>query len=324
MNRNAQLGAFAAVVVVAAAAVIYFFALDGKGAGPGGGSDARSKERAALFWKGMKAVPGATVKDGTAVSGSGKEALIMRNYEVTLDLSKIGRQSGKLVLRFGEINIRKFDWESQKAGKSPKWADLTLNNIVIPKEGLPPQAQMGLTMVGVGDINIGVVYRYSFDDKTRTLDVADVSLEVKKLAVFNFKGKVFNFDLNAMSGTSYADPKRQNEAMQKALAGASIGKFALVATNKGLVEKIISTMATFRGGKPEAFKAGIVAQMEKALERAPNQIAKDAMTAAIAFIKNPKSLIVAIAPDKPVPVSELIGASPDAIREKLKLTFTAK
>ena len=324
MNRNAQIGAVAAIVVVGAAALIYFFVLGGQGGAPGGGSDAQARERAAIFWKGLKAIPAATVKDGAAVTGSGKESLIMRDYEVTMDLGKLGQQKGKIVLRFGEINIRKFDWASQKAGKSPRWADLTMSNIVIPRDGLPAQALMGLSMVGVSDINIGVVYRYTFDEKTKTLDVGDISFELKKLAAFSLKGKVVNIDLNAISGTRYADPKAQNEAMQKAMAAASLGKAVLVVFNKGLVEKIINTMATFRGGKPEAFKAGIIAQMEKALATAPNDIAKDAMAAAIAFMKNPKTLTVEIAPDSPVPVSSLIGAPPNEIREKLKLKFTAK
>lgn len=324
MNRNAQIGAVAAIVLVAAAALIYFFALGGQGGAPGGGSDAQARERATIFWKGLKGLPAATVKDGAAVSGSGKEALIMRDYEVTMDLSKLGQQKGKVVLRFGEINIRRFDWASQKAGKSPRWADMTMSNIVIPRDGLPAQALMGLSMVGVSDINIGVIYRYTYDEKTKTLDIGDMSFELKKLAAFSLKGRMINFDLNALSGTQYADPKTQNEAMQKALAAASVGRAVLVIFNKGLVEKIINTMATFRGGKPEAFKAGIIAQMEKALTTAPNNIARDAMTAAIAFMKNPKALTVEIAPEKPVPVSSLIGASPDEIREKLKLRFTAK
>lgn len=324
MNRNAQIGGLAAVVVVAAAALIYFFALDGKGGAPGTGSNAVAQERAVLFWKGMKAVPGATVKDGAAVSGSGKEALIMRDYEVTLDLSKMGGQAGKILLRIGEINIRKYDWASQKAGKSPKWVDMTLANITIPKEGLPAQAQLGLTMVGISDIKIDGVYRYAYDEKTKTLDIADVSFDLKKLASLRFNGKLVNFDLDAVSGATRTNPQAQNQAMQKVLAVASLDKVVLVVTNKGLVEKIIKTMATFRGGKPEAFKAGIIAQMEKAMAGAPHQLAKDALTAAIAFMKNPKMLTVEVAPEKPVPFSALLGASPDEIREKLKLKFTAK
>jgi hypothetical protein len=324
MNRNVLIGGGAAVVVAAAAALIYFFALGGAGTGPGTDNTALAQERAAIFWKGAKQVPGAVLKAGTATTGSGKESLVMRNYELTVDTSKMGGKAGKITVRFGEINIRKFDWAAQKAGKSAKWADLSFSNITVPKETLPMEAQMGLTMVGIAEVNIGGTYIYSFDPKKRTLDVGKVVLELKKLASVTLQGKMMNFDIEAMARAQGTDPKKRAQAMQTALSGASIGKVKLVLVNKGLAEKLLKTFATFRGGNVEKFKASLVKQMEAALKRAPHQLAKDALTAVVAFIKKPKTLIVEAAPDAPVPFSLLFGASPDQIREKLKLRFVAK
>ncbi len=324
MNRNVLIGGGAAVVVAGAAALIYFFALGGAGTGSGGSTTAVAQERAAIFWKGTKEVPGAVLKPGTATSGSGKESLVMRNYELTVDTAKMGGKAGKITVRFGEINIRKFDWASRKAGKSAQWANLSFSNITVPKESLPPQAQMGLTMVGIAEINIGGTYIYTFDPKTRSLDVGKVVLELKKLASITFQSKLTNFDIEAIGRAQGTDPEKRSRALQAALSGASIGKVKLVLVNKGLVEKILATIATFRGGNIEKLKAGLIKQMEAALATAPNQLAKDAMTAAIAFIKKPKTLTVEAAPDAPVPFSLLFGASPDQIRDKLKLRFTAK
>ncbi len=328
MNRNVLVGGVAGVVVVAAAALVYFFMLGGSGTTPDGGSaNALVKERVAIFWQGFKQVPGATLKAGSASRGDGKESLVMRNFELTLDGAKMGGKPGKIIVKIGEINIRKYDWAGQKAGTSPKWADMTFRNITLPKSSLPPQAQMGLAMVGINEINLGGTYTYSFDQKSKTLNVANVVLDLKNLASLTFSAKLVNFDMSALARSQGTDPQKRALAMQTAASAASIGQLKIVLVNKGLVQKLFTTLATVRGGDVAKFKAGLVAQLNAQKAAMPINIAKEALTAAIAFIKNPKSYVIEANPAKPVPVADLIKAAradPNRIKDLLNLQITAK
>ena len=329
MNRNVVVGGVAGVVVVVAAALVYFFVLGGKGTTPGGGgsSDALVKERVAIFWAGLKKMPGATLKQGTASAGSGKQSLVMRNYELTIDSSKMGGKAGKITLKIGEINIRKFDWAGQKANAAPLWADMSFSNITLPKDSLPPQAQMGLGMIGINEINLGGTYVYAYDKASKTLDVADVVLDLKNLATLSFKAKLVNFDMAAMARNQGGDPQKRAMAMQAAASTASIGNLKIVLVNKGLAKKLFTTLATFRGGDVEKFKTGLIAQLEAQKAAIPFNIAKESLTAAIAFIKKPKSRVVEAKPAKPVLIADVIKAAqadPNKIKELLNLTIMAK
>jgi hypothetical protein len=329
MNRNVLVGGVAGVVVVVAAALIYFLALGGGSTTPGGGgsSNALAKERAAIFWAGLKKVPGAQLTPGTASAGSGKESLVMRNYVLTLDGAKMGGKAGKITVKFGEINIRKLDWAGQKKGAAPLWADMTFKNITLPKDSLPPQAQMGLGMVGINEINLGGTYVYAYDKATKTFDMSKVVLDLKDLASLSFNAKLINFDITALARNQGGDPQKRAMAMQAAAAAASVGNLKIVLINKGLAKKLFTTLATFRGGNVEKFKAGLVAQLEAQKAAVPFNIAKEALTAAIAFIKNPKSLVIEAKPAKPVLIADVIKAAqadPNKIKELLNLTIIAK
>lgn len=286
------------------------------------------QEREKLFWKSMEEQPFIALKRGEA-TGDDTESLVMKNYRVTVDLSKMPGVSDPpppIELSIGEINVKRMDWSRQKGGSAPRWADIVFKDFVIPLTKVPPQAGMFLRMVGIQELKLDGVYRYTFDEESKTLTIQSVSLDMKELAVFSIEAKFNDFDVNKMQQNSGGDPTNNQQQIAEAISKASIAGFKVVLENKGLAEKVLNTVAAFQGGDVEKFRAQLIQQMEARLSQASSELEKEAFGAAIAFLKKPGTITIQGAPSAPVPMTELDATkgSPDALKQKLNLTIKAE
>lgn len=210
--------------------------------------------------------------------------------------------------------------ETNHINRIPTEAGLVIKGLRFPVSMVPdPQFQDLATRLNISEVVIDQNFEMNWDEATGDLTLKDLSLEMKD------GGKIhMTFTIGGIPKSVFENPAMA----QAALATANIKSGRIEAENLAVLSAFIGSQADQSGLSQEELAAGLVDTM--AQDMGPltgTRFGEELLEAASTFAADPKNLVIEIAPDAPVPVTQLLGAgatAPQTLPDLLGATATAE
>jgi len=193
--------------------------------------------------------------------------------------------------RIKRIVVRDYDWLNLRR---PRYADVTVEKAETTPDGLGPQYAPAIKAAGLDKLIASAHYRYRYSDETKRFVIETVRVEVDKVGVLTMSAQ-FKLD-------QYPDFQKLRDSGQLLQIGFSaqlIGARASFRNNQ-LVQHIVQAYAASRGIDTEKAREALVESLDRDRRRSKDALQKEGLAAAIAFIKQPGTIEMVIAPAAPV------------------------
>ncbi len=215
--------------------------------------------------------------------------------------------SGKPPLTIGKVSLAK----ALFAGGVMVAGEFGVSDIGLSRAQLPmPQAQDAFERLGLDRIDLSLALAYRWDREQKRLAVPDFTLKLEELGTLDL-----SLDLDDVAPGVAA-------ALQ-----ARLGHAVLAYSDHSLAERLLRSGAAAAQSEPTAYRESLVALIEeRAADFPDNPALQAAAKATIAFLREPKSLKIELAPPNPVPVVLLLGAramAPPQLAAMLGLSVSA-
>lgn len=213
-------------------------------------------------------------------------------FEDTLTISDITiRAPDGRNYKIKRIVVRDYDWLNLRR---PRYADVTVEGAETTPEGLGPAYAPTVKAAGLDKLVASAHYRYRYNDETKRFVIETVKVEIDKIGVLTLSAQ-FSLD-------QYPDFQRLRDPSQLLVLGGSFKLIGARASfrNQELVQHIVQAYAASRGVDAEKARQELVESLDGDRRRSKDPIQKEALAAAIGFIKQPGSIELIIAPAAPV------------------------
>jgi len=184
----------------------------------------------------------------------------------------------------------------------PRDFTMKIASIQLPPElfASEPQAKAILDQLGyTKGFTLNVDVAAGYDTASDTVSLRSITLDAPEVGKLSIAGKFSGTKLSKLTGGDDSD----------AIKNGKLDNFSIRFDNAGVVERGLDMQAKMMGGSRD----DVVAQNLGALPMMLNMIGNPGFqdkinTAAQAFLKDPKSLTLSLAPATPVPFSQIMGA----------------
>lgn len=206
-----------------------------------------------------------------------------------------------------------------------------------------PEAEQTLAQLGLTGIDGSVTGKSHWNIESGQLDINELKFAFDHLGTFDLTGFVTGYDRDTLKALHDMQTKvaaidesadRDDEkttqtlsAFQQVVARMGLGKLALRYDDAGLMPKLMKFLADQSGSTPEMMStvyAGMLPAFAAQMGL-PQETQVMLLNAATAFLKDPKSLTISVAPDAPVPFMALAATAqqPAALVKLLNLNIAA-
>jgi hypothetical protein len=206
-----------------------------------------------------------------------------------------------------------------EADGTPKDFTLDVNAIAVPGELFSdPQQKAVLDALGYTNFTINVGVAGGYETATDTLTMRTFTIDTGEVGKLSIEGK--------FSGVSLSKLSDQETAKDVASTG-KIDALTIRFDNAGIVERVLDMQAKMMGATREDVVAQVGGALPLMLNAVGNPPFQDKVAAAAqAFLKDPKSLTITIAPTAPVSfeaISTAATTAPNTLPDLLVVDVTA-
>lgn len=184
----------------------------------------------------------------------------------------------------------------------PKEFELSIDDIVLPPElfASEPQTKQVLDALGYSGFTVSVDVSGGYESSNDTLTLKNFIIDTDDVGKLDIAGQFSGVPLTKLATSGGDDPS--------AMADAKLDKLTIRFDNAGVVEKALDMQAKMMGVSRDDFVAQISGALPLMLTAVGNQPFQDKVTAAAtAFLKDPKSISISLAPASPVPFAQIMG-----------------
>lgn len=270
--------------------------------------------------------------DGTTLKADGLEVV---NLDATPPAAPGGEAKGRMdsltitAMEITEkdkppVTIGSFGVEtSDYVGDYPHTLSLSVENIVVD----PATAAAGgfdtapLKALGYDKLNLSVYAGGAWDQQAGTLTLDEFSVEGADMGTLTLTGTVGGVTADVMKALGQPNPPPD------LITKLTLSDASLTYEDASLTGRVLDMQAKQMGQEKEAFVGQITAALPMMLAALQNPPFQDKVAAAAgAFLKDPKNLQITVAPEKPVPVAEIVGTAqtaPQTLPDALKADVQA-
>jgi hypothetical protein len=303
------------VFVVAVVAGGVYFGLMRSGGGPSP-SPAMAKERADKVFASLKARGGEVTYKAAAPAGKG---IVIKDVELKQKIEG----DKPFSMSIGEIRINEYDWDKPDL---PTYGDVEYRQIRFAAVTQSEQWKEFSTVTGLKDFVVNAKTNYKYDATSKTIDVKTGELEFEGMGTLSITLKVDGLDLAAlqsMQGTP--DPTK----MLAMLGSVRMHGLRVAFKDAGGTAKLIKFAAHKEKKSEDDIKKQALDQVAQQ-KSAPFRIAREAASAAEAFVRKPGLIAVEAKPKAPFATAQFMAlagkfepAAIDKLTDELGLTIKA-
>jgi hypothetical protein len=220
----------------------------------------------------------------------------------------------------GVINVDEYrQTERGHINRIPTDIGLSMRGIRFPVSLIEDQdARSVFDAMKVTDVVIDQNLKVTWNEATGDLVMEDLSVTLKDGGSFKM-----SFALGGVSRALFETP----EMAQIALAGATVKSAMIRSSDAKIVRAMLEKQAKDANLSADTLAMGLADTAANDMgPLAATRFGKELVEALRVFLMDPKEIVIEIAPEKPVPVTQLIGmmASPNAIPDLLNATVRSK
>lgn len=220
----------------------------------------------------------------------------------------------------GVINVDEYrQTERGHINRIPTDIGLSMRGIRFPVSLIEDQdARSVFDAMKVTDVVIDQNLKVTWNEATGDLVMEDLSVVLKDGGSFKM-----SFALGGVSRALFETP----EMAQIALAGATVKSAMIRSSDAKIVRAMLEKQAKDANLSADTLAMGLADTAANDMgPLAATRFGKELIEALRVFLMDPKEIVIEIAPEKPVPVTQLIGmmASPNAIPDLLNATVRSK
>ncbi|WP_106753220.1 hypothetical protein [Pannonibacter carbonis] len=220
----------------------------------------------------------------------------------------------------GEINIDEYrQTERGHINRIPTDIGLSMRGIRFPVSLIEEaEARSVFEAMNLTDVVIDQNLKVTWNEATGDLALEDLSVTLKDGGSFKM-----NFVLGNVSRALFETP----EMAQLALAGATVKSAMVRSSDAKIVRAMLEKQAKDAKLSADTLAMGLADTAANDMgPLAATRFGKELVEALRVFLMDPKEIVIEIAPEKPVPVTQLIGmmASPNAIPDLLNARVRSK
>ena len=201
----------------------------------------------------------------------------------------------------------------------PTQVSLVLDRLSVPADAVPdPLMARAAKALGADPVTADASMDVFWEEATETISL-DLDMAMNRIAAVAAEGAV-----GGIPRTILENPTRA----QDALATAVLQRMRVTFDDAGVVDYVMTMMANQSGASRDAIAQGIVQQirMQGEMMTGGAPVVADIADAVSAFLADPGTLSVTMAPADPVPFAQIIGAaitSPQALPGLLNFSIEA-
>lgn len=220
----------------------------------------------------------------------------------------------------GEINVDEYrQTERGHINRIPTDIGLLMRGIRFPVSLIEePEARSVFEALNVTEVVIDQNLKVTWNEATGDLALEDLSVTLKDGGSFKM-----NFVLGSVSRALFETP----EMAQLAIAGATVKSAMVRSSDARIVRAMLEKQAKDANLSADTLAMGLADTAANDMgPLAATRFGKELVEALRVFLMDPKEIVIEIAPEKPVPVTQLIGmmASPNAIPDLLNAKVRSK
>lgn len=220
----------------------------------------------------------------------------------------------------GEINVDEYrQTERGHINRIPTDIGLSMRGIRFPVSLIEePEARSVFEAMNLTDVVIDQNLKVTWNEATGDLALEDLSVTLKDGGSFKM-----NFVLGNVSRALFETP----EMAQLAIAGATVKSAMVSSSDAKIVRAMLEKQAKDANLSADTLAMGLADTAANDMgPLAATRFGKELIEALRVFLMDPKEIVIDIAPEKPVPVTQLIGmmASPNAIPDLLNARVRSK
>ncbi len=178
------------------------------------------------------------------------------------------------------------------------------------RSGFIDQTQtQALRDLGYDELVFGLLYRSEFDPASGAFELADLSVGIEDMGEFTMRLSISDIPFTEGMTDQTTDALLADGFVTSVLERARMGAGALSFRNQGLIERLIQQGAARTELSTEDYMAEVMAELQaRRLEAASAPLATQSFDALINFLEDPRVISVTVAPDAPVPFSQMVVA----------------
>lgn len=220
----------------------------------------------------------------------------------------------------GVINVDEYrQTERGHINRIPTDIGLSMRGIRFPVSLIEePEARSVFEAMNVTEVVIDQNLKVTWNEATGDLALEDLSVTLKDGGSFKM-----NFVLGNVSRALFETP----EMAQLAIAGATVKSAMVRSSDAKIVRAMLEKQAKDANLSADTLAMGLADTAANDMgPLAATRFGKELVEALRVFLMDPKEIVIEIAPEKPVPVTQLIGmmASPNAIPDLLNARVRSK
>jgi hypothetical protein len=261
---------------------------------------------------GNASITNATIFDPKAVpANSPTGAVLFANLEAN-DLRFTAKDQP------GEMTVARISVETGNVVENvPQDNKGTVEDLTIPPEFFAT-SQVKPSTLGYDTLVFDVTWDGSRDPAANTVSVRDATISMQDGGTFSLTGKVGNLP----------EPREMNDADATAKATEmEVHTLTLRYDDQSLAGRVLDLMAQQQGVDRAQYVQQISGALPFLLAALNNPEFQNQVAGALgAFLQDPKSLSITIAPQEPISAAEIIGiasTAPQSLPERLKASVTA-
>lgn len=214
-------------------------------------------------------------------------------------------------------------------GPLPTQSRWTLTDLRVPLDAayMDESESIILEDLGYEELLFSFHYEAGFDLDTGSFELTDVAISVADMGAVRFGVEVADIPFTADMIDQTAGALLDDGFVAALLEQATLRGGRVVFTDAGIVERVVNQNAARADMTPEAYIDATIADLAtQRREVASSDLAVQTIDALIAFFGDPTSISVVIAPDEPVPASQIFLISqinPFLLVELLNLRVAA-
>jgi len=222
-------------------------------------------------------------------------------------------RDGRRDLHIDEVVVHSYDDKNEV----PQYMDFEVNGIELDMKAIEKDPALGrlVSDLGYEQLEANMAIDYKVNKKKKVFDLKEFSFAIKDAGELELEAKIYGID-----------DVRQLAFVAMAPQMVKVGEMSLKYEDDSLVDRIIKVNAKEAGMDVAAYKAKLLEELEKEIEKAKakNEDDKaDVLEEVYDFIDDPKEFEVSIDPKEPVLLGHISRLSNDEIKELLNLKISA-
>jgi len=196
-------------------------------------------------------------------------------------------------------------------GDIPRETTMSATNIELSTNNLPKSnVKSYLTDLGYETIRFDMSADSKWDDATGTINLPRVNITGKDFANITWSAKLGGWDADLLSKVTNLDPNNNEQAQEVMgkLQATSISNITIDVANKSIVDRILDQQSKKAGVDRAEFVNKTMSSLDGPLTFLRNENFQKMISSQLrAFLSDPKTLQVQVAPVSPIPIAQIVG-----------------